>query len=124
MELQTIARISYDDNRFADDIMAAYRTSGVNGLFAWLIDSNINNPVSAIGMSGDPFFIAWWYAILGDREKSLFWLERNMESKYRNYTFFNLICTNPDFDILRNDPRFLKIIDEIGLTPYNTRKAR
>ncbi len=124
MELQTIARISYDDNRFADDIMAAYRTSGVNGLFAWLIDSNINNPVSAIGMSGDPFFIAWWYAILGDREKSLFWLKRNMESKYRNYTFFNLICTNPDFDILRNDPRFLKIIDEIGLTPYNTRKAR
>jgi tetratricopeptide (TPR) repeat protein len=123
-ELQTIARISSSDNRFADEIMTAYRNSGINGLFTWLIYLNLNKPVPAIGMSGEPFFIAWWYAILGNREESLYWLEKVMESEVRNYIFFNLITTNPDFDILRNDPRFLKIIDEIELTPYNTRKTK
>jgi len=47
-----------------------------------------------------------------------------METPGRNYTFFKLIATNPDFDILREDPRFLAIIKEIGLAPYNIRKAR
>jgi hypothetical protein len=37
---------------------------------------------------------------------------------------FDLIATNPDFDLLRNDPRFLSILDRRGLTPYNRRKAR
>jgi hypothetical protein len=74
-------------------------------------------------MTGHPFFIAWWYAILGDREESVYWLQRNMETQFRMYEYFNLIATNPDFDILRNDPRFIKIIDDIGLTQYNTRKA-
>nr|HPG48220.1 hypothetical protein [Petrotogaceae bacterium] len=70
------------------------------------------------------FFVSWWYAILGDREKSLLFLEKNMESQSRNYTFFNLICTNPDFDILRDDPKFTSIVDEIGLAKYNIRKAK
>jgi len=47
-----------------------------------------------------------------------------MESNRRLYAYFNLIATNPDFDILRDDPRFLKIVDEIGLTPYHNRKAK
>jgi TolB-like protein/AraC-like DNA-binding protein/lipoprotein NlpI len=123
-ELQTIAKSNPATVHLTDEIMAAYNKSGIKGLFTWLTEINTDRPVPAIGMSGQPFFTAWWFAILGDREKSLFWLERNMESQFRNYTFFNLICTNPDFDILRNDPRFLKIIDEIGLTPYNTRKAK
>jgi hypothetical protein len=70
-------------------------------------------------MSGQPFFVAWWYAILGKKEETLYWLEKNMESEMRNYTYFNLIATNPDFDFLRSDPRFLTIIEQIGLGPYN-----
>jgi len=123
-ELQGIAKSNPATPDFSDEIMDAYNKSGINGLFLWLTDINVNRPVPAVGMSGQPFFTAWWFAILGDRESSLYWLERNMESQARNYTFFNLIATNPDFDILRDDPRFLKIIDEIGLTQYNNRKAK
>jgi tetratricopeptide (TPR) repeat protein len=123
-ELQTIAKSNPATVHLTDEIMAAYNKSGIRGLFTWLTEINTGRPVPAIGMSGQPFFTAWWFAILGDREKSIFWLERNMESQFRNFTFFNLICTNPDFDILRNDQRFLKIIDEISLTPYNTRKTK
>lgn len=75
-------------------------------------------------MNGHPFFIAWWNAILGNQEVSVYWLEKNMESKMRLYVYFNLIATNPDFDILRDDTRFLKIVDKIGLTPYHKRPAK
>lgn len=123
-ELQAIARSNPRSAVYADEIMDAYRKSGIDGLFNWLTDININRPVPIIGMSGQPFFTAWWYAILGKREESIYWLERNMESANRNYTFFNLMATNPDFDILRDDPRFLSIIDKIGLSPYNKRPTK
>ena len=123
-ELQSIARSNARSAAYADEIMDAYRKSGIDGLFNWLTDININRPVPVIGMSGQPFFTAWWYAIQDKREESLYWLERNMESANRNYTYFILIATNPDFDILRDNPRFLKIIDEIGLTRFNNRPAK
>lgn len=123
-ELQIIARTHPASAQFTNEIKDAFSRSGIEGLFTWLIYVNMNKPVPVAGMTGHPYFIAWWYAILGNREESIYWLEKNMEARYRMYEYFNLIATNPDFDILRNDPRFLKIIDETGLTPYNTRKAK
>jgi TolB-like protein/AraC-like DNA-binding protein len=122
-ELQTIARTHPESARRTDDIEEAYKISGIEGLFKWLVHVNMHNPVPVAGMTGHPFYIAWWNAILGDREESIHWLEKNMEAGVRLYEFFNLIAANPDFDILRSDPRFITIIDEIGLTQYNTRKA-
>jgi tetratricopeptide (TPR) repeat protein len=123
-ELQTITQMNTGDDRYAAEILEASGKSGIEGLFRWLIDININRPVPAAGMNGHPFFIAWWYAILGNREESVYWLERNMQAKNKMFIYFALIATNPDFDILRNDGRFLAIIDQIGLKPYHTRRAR
>ena len=123
-ELQGILRAASHTSQYDDEIMDAYNRLSVRGLFIWLIEININKPVPAEGLSGHPFFIAWWYAIIGDRENSVYWLERNMEAKRKVYEYFNLIATNPDFDILRGDTRFLEIIDQIGLTPYNNRPAK
>jgi TolB-like protein/AraC-like DNA-binding protein len=122
-ELQMIAGTHPGSTQLTDEIEEAFNKSGIEGLFNWLVNVNINNPVPVAGMTGHPYFIAWWYAILGDREESIYWLERNMEIQSRLYAYFNLIATNPDFDILRSDPRFIKIIDDIGLTQYNIRKA-
>lgn len=123
-ELQTIARLYPAANTYPDEIWAAYKQSGIKGLFSWLVDINANRPVPVEGMDGHPFFSAWWNALLGDREKSIYWLERNMEQEKKLYEYFNLIATNPDFDILRADPRFIAIIEELGLTQYNIRKAK
>jgi TolB-like protein/AraC-like DNA-binding protein len=122
--LQAIARHYPDAGINTDEIMDAYYKSGIEGLFTWLIELNIHNPVPLEGLNGHPFYIAWWCAILGNREKSLYWFEKILETVHIPYHYFDLITTNPDFDILRDNPRFLKIIDEIGLTPYNTRKAK
>lgn len=122
--LQAIALTNPESALYADEISEAYSKSGIKGLFTWLVDVNISKPVPVLGMTGHPYLIAWWNAILDNSEESIRWLEKNMEMKWRYYEFFNLIATNPDFDILRDDQRFVKIIDEIGLTPYNTRAAR
>jgi TolB-like protein/AraC-like DNA-binding protein len=122
--LKRICRLSTGSDRYDDEISNAYRDSGINGLFTWLVDFNINRPAYILGMSGQPFFISWWYAILGDREQSINWLQKNMEAGNKMFFYFNMIATIPDFDILRSDPRFLKIIDQIGLAPYNRRPAK
>jgi len=111
-------------SHLGDEVMDLYQKSGTDGIFRWLIDININRPVPVDGMTGHPFFIAWWYAILGDREESVKWFEKTIEMPSIPWHYFNLIATNPDFDILRGDPRFLAVIEKAGLTPYNTRPPR
>lgn len=102
----------------------AFEKSGIEGIFLWLIDLNKTRPIPIEGLNGHPFYISWWYAIIGNREESIYWLERTVEEKYIPRHYFNLIANNPDFDLLRDDPRFLEIIEKEGLTPYHLRKAR
>lgn len=111
-------------SHLGDEVIDAFRKSGTEGIFRWLIDINMNRPVAVDGMTGHPFFIAWWYAILGEREESVKWFEKTIEMPNIPRHYFNLIATNPDFDILRGDPRFVTVIEKAGLAPYNTRAPR
>ncbi len=111
-------------SHYADEIMDAFNESGIKGIFTWLIDFNINRPIPLEGLNGHPYYIAWWYAILGNREESIYWFEKASEAETKPLHYFNLIANNPDFDILRDDPRFLAIIEKAGLAPYHKRKAR
>ncbi len=120
-ELQAIAASHPGTEQYVDEISAAYNKAGIRGLFSWLIEVNKNKPIPVEGMDGHPFYIAWWNAILGNKEESIYWLQKNMERQHRLYVYFNLIATCPDFDILRDDPRFLTIIEETGLAPYHAR---
>jgi len=122
--LKYIAKRYSGSNKYDDQIEAAYNTSGIDGLFYWLIEINKHEPIRIEGMNGNSFYIAWWNTILGNKEEAIYWLEKVKLEKYIPYQYFNLITTNPDFDLLRDDPRFLKIVDEFGLTPYNKRADR
>lgn len=122
--LQILARYFPDSSQYAEEVREAYDESGITGLFNWLIDVNMNNPISIEGLNGHPYYIAWWNAIIGNADESVYWLQKNMETQHRLYVYLNIIATNPDFDILHDDPRFLKIVDEIGLTPYLNRQSR
>lgn len=123
-QLQSIAKRYSKSDAYSDGIQQSFDKNNIEGLFEWLIDINKNNPINVEGMNGHPFFIAWWNAILGNEEQAVLWLEKNMQQQNKVFHYFNLIATNPDFDILRDDPRFLKIVDDIGLTPYHKRKAK
>lgn len=108
-------------SHLGDEVMNVYGQGGIEGVFRWLIDVNINRPVPIDGMTGNPFFISWWNAILGNREESIIWLEKTVESQNYPRHYFNLITTNPDFDIIRGDPRFTAVLEKAGLAAYNTR---
>ncbi len=119
LELSSIVGSHPRASLLEEEIADVADRSGVAGLFSWLIEVNINRPVPLTGMSGHPFFIAWWQAILGNKEEAIFWLERNMEAKQKLSSFFDLIAINPDFAILHSDPRFLAILENRGLARYN-----
>lgn len=110
--------------QYADEISTYYNSSGIEGLFTWLIQLNNNHPGVIDGLNGQPFYNGWWYALLGEAEESILYLQKALKKADSSYTYFMLIAVNPDFDFLRSDPRFQEIIDKLGLTTYNTRLAR
>lgn len=109
---------------YADELALSYSRSGIRGLFEWLIDINMRKPVQVQGMNGHPFFIAWWNAILLNYDETIYWLERAIDDPRPIGIYLNLIATNPDFDFLRDDKRFLQVIEKRGLAAYHKRQAK
>ena len=50
-ELQTIALTHPASAQFTDEIKDAFYRSGIEGLFTWLINVNMNKPVPVAGMT-------------------------------------------------------------------------
>jgi TolB-like protein/AraC-like DNA-binding protein len=111
-------------NRFAADtstqklvpvIQKIYTRSGTKGVLLWLTEREKTKK------QPDAFALSRIYARICDKQNALFWLETG----YINHsTQMPRITVDPAFDILRSEPRFLKIIDEMGLTNYHKRKPK
>ncbi len=54
------------------------------------------------------------YARLGEKEQALVWLEKAVEG--RDF-YIVAINVDPDWDILRADPRFVVLVKRVGFTP-------
>ena len=52
------------------------------------------------------------YAIIGDSQKAIEYLEKGMEL---GESIMPRINNNPDFDIIRDDPRFIVLLKEMRL---------
>jgi len=117
-QIREIARLYSNSDNFSEEIDQAFDEKGIDGLFISMIDINNNHPIPVDGLSGSPFYTAWWYAVLGDREEALSWLEITLSSSYIPYHYVNLILFHPDFEFLHNEPRFRAVADSLGLSPY------
>lgn len=62
-----------------------------------------------------PLDIALIHARLGDRDEAFRWLDRSCEEREGNLIF---IRVDPEFDGLRADSRFAKLLSEIGLENF------
>jgi hypothetical protein len=56
--------------------------------------------------------IAALYAQLGDWKRAMDWVLKERERRPKR---FRLYLTNPDFEGLRNDPRFMPLVKQEGL---------
>ena len=50
---------------------------------------------------------------MGNREEAVGWFEKTVDRPDIPRHYFNLIATNPDFDLLRDDPGNLRCPDEV-----------
>jgi DNA-binding winged helix-turn-helix (wHTH) protein/TolB-like protein/Tfp pilus assembly protein PilF len=91
-----------------DDVLMGHRSGGLRGLLERDIDY-----FARVSKNPESFNrIAENYAILGDRERALYWLERSVEA--RNF-FMPFIKVNPLFSELRGDPRYETLVRRVGL---------
>ena len=117
-QIKEIAKLYSNSDNFSEEIDQSFNENGIDGLFMSMIDINNNHPIPVDGLSGNPFYTAWWYAILGNREEALSWLEKTLDSQYIPYHYVNLILFHPDFEFLHDEPRFRSVADSLGLSPY------
>ena len=61
-----------------------------------------------------PFYIASVYVALGDNERGIAWLEKAYEERAELLVFLKVA---PNFDPVRSDPRYIKIMQGVGLLP-------
>ena len=118
-ELQTILAANPETESFAKQIPVIYSSGGTKALVKWIAEAQANSPVSVKGIGRSPYIIAWWYGILGDKENCLKWLEQCTIHSFGYNT--SLAVSNPDFDFVRDDPRFIRFLERIGVAQYHVR---
>ena len=90
-------------------IKEVYYKSGINGIFNYLTESEINKSTNYFRT------LASLYAKLDKKEEELSWLEKAMKENLTNLPEIN---NNPDFDNVRSEPRFQAIIKKMRLSEY------
>ncbi len=91
---------------YASQVFPVYKSSGLTGLYRMMY----KNPPS------------YWYAVQMDSiDAAIRYLEKAYEN--RDPTMYSLIL-NRDFVKLHNDPRFLRIVDKVNLTPYFNKRYK
>lgn len=116
--LKEIIKHQPGTENLATEINKSYEQSGIKGLFRLLIDINENRPIPLQGLSGHPFYLAWWNAVLENEDETIFWLNKIHESPKKLYVYSNLLVNHPDFKFLRDNPAMPGIIDQFGLSTY------
>ena len=118
--VEVLQKIMLNDSfaaKNAGTIKTVYNSSGITGIFNWLIEVQHKKASSVFGLRETSFDFARWYAMLHKDEEALNWLEKALEN---NPPGICIINNNPDFDNMRLEPRFQDIIKKMGLSDYQT----
>ena len=93
----------------ADSVKEIYNKSKINGILKWQIDSELRKT------RPNATTLAKYNILLGNKEESLKWLEKAVQIRVPEIP---RIDTDPDYKILQFEPRFKRIINQMGLTGY------
>lgn len=100
---------------YAEKLKTNFNTSGLQGIFSSMIDLYLKDP--------NPFILSTYYALNGQKNKALDWLEKSFKSRSANSVnnFPEYICDiylQWQFEDLRSEPRFLELLDKMRLSKY------
>jgi adenylate cyclase len=93
------------------EIMAlkeAYAVSGVRGYYRKRLDLEMAKAQQ------NAYNVAALYARLGDQERAFEWLQRAVEERSNELVYLKV---SPAFDNMRSDPRFVELMERVGLAP-------
>jgi TolB-like protein len=99
--------------KFAATLDDIYEKAGINGIFSWLIQSEL--------MKVNPSFvtIAWIYGVMDKKHEALDWLEKALTAHASDLPRINNYVIFSDF---HSEPRFEAILDKIGLSEYREKE--
>jgi hypothetical protein len=99
-----VVEINPTEGRFWDQLARAYYDSKdykkAIAAYEKVLELRFGYPFTAV------YNIACSYALMGEKEQALKWLEKSLDMGFRD---LNLVRTDTDFDSMRNDPRFKKL---------------
>ncbi len=98
-----------DDIQLADAMEQGFRSAGWNGALASavaVLEARRKNKYAS------PFFIARYYADMGQKDKAFAWLDTAYRERDRELLGLN---ASPMFDSLHSDPRFAELVRKVGL---------
>ena len=96
--------------KYVSEVGNIYNRSGIIGLLKMSIEIELENS------NPNPYFIARGYALLDEKEKALYWLEKALEQKIPSIPRINSAF---DFKNLHSEPRFQAMIKQMGLSDYH-----
>lgn len=91
----------------------AYAAAGVKGYYRKQLDLAVAKAEQDLSRQS-LCNVAVLYARLGEKEKSLEWLQKAFEERPYGLMFLKI---DPVFDNMRSDPRFQELIKRVGLAP-------
>ncbi len=112
--LQKISSLKPPEEGNSFKVLEVSNYSKINELLKQLIDSELKKTEPA------PLFLAKWYAMSGKKTESLKWLGKSLEMHLPGLPGIN---NDPDFELLRREPRFKEIIKKMGLSEYYNLKV-
>jgi tetratricopeptide (TPR) repeat protein len=112
LAIEALQKSMAGDTFAIKNVSKAYNKSGMDGVLNFLIGRWKTTSSRAY------INIAWCYSMLKEKQSALIWLEKAMEDRNPDIIF---IASNPDFEILRDEPGFVAMVEKMGLTPYNKR---
>jgi eukaryotic-like serine/threonine-protein kinase len=109
-ELQKFEEVSEDWHAYHAEIGYAYAKSGQRDKAMEVIQRLGERSTHSFV---DPAFLVNIYAALGETELALAWLEKSYEE--RSCVWMPWIKVEPKFDPLRSEPRFISLLEKMGL---------
>jgi DNA-binding winged helix-turn-helix (wHTH) protein/Tfp pilus assembly protein PilF len=88
-----------------ENVAKAYSDSGERGFLLAMVKFEKKHPRAT-------YYTAWSYAQLGDKEQAFRWLQKSFRA--REIEILG-VRNDPEFDSLRGDPRFQRLVQAIGL---------